>query len=198
VARGDRGDSGGDPANFLPPAAVLATLLVIAGDIMLFAGLLFAFWVLRLAAPVWPPPLQPRLPLGVTALSTFILLASAPAMAVAVRGLRGRDRARFLRGLAAAGLLGGLFLLIQGYEWSRLIGYGLTVTAGVYGGLFYTLIGAHAVHVVAALGWLGATLVMARGERSGAAPAARVNACALYWYFVVALWPVLYVFVYLV
>jgi heme/copper-type cytochrome/quinol oxidase subunit 3 len=171
---------------------------VIAGDIMLFAGLLFAFWVLRLAAPAWPPPLQPRLPLGVTAFNTLILLASAAAMAAAVRGLRGRDRARLLRGLAAAALLGGFFLLIQGYEWSRLIGFGLTVTSGAYGGLFYTLIGAHAVHVVTALCWLGATLAMAWGGRFSATRAARVDACALYWYFVVALWPVLYVFVYLV
>jgi len=39
----------------LPPPAILATLLLVGGEVMLFAGLIFAFWVLRLAAPVWPP-----------------------------------------------------------------------------------------------------------------------------------------------
>jgi heme/copper-type cytochrome/quinol oxidase subunit 3 len=182
----------------LPPAATLATLLVIAGDVMLFAGLLFAFWALRLGTPAWPPPLQPRLPLAVTAVNTLVLLASAAAMIDAVRGLGRRSRPRMLRGLATAALLGGLFLAVQGYEWSRLIAFGVTVTSGVFGALFYTLIGAHAVHVVAALAWLGTTLVLAWRGRFADGPGAGLRACALYWCFVVALWPLLYLSVYLV
>jgi heme/copper-type cytochrome/quinol oxidase subunit 3 len=170
---------------------------VIAGDTMLFAGLLFGFWVLRLAAPVWPPPLQPRLPLGITALNTLMLLASAPAMAAAVSGLRGGARRRLLRGLATAAALGGLFLALQGWEWARLIGFGITVSSGAYGGLFYTLVGAHAVHVVAALGWLVAMLILAGRGRGTDRWADPVRACSLYWYYVVALWPVLYACVYL-
>jgi len=176
--------------------AVLATLLVIAGEIMLFAGLLFVFWVLRLAAPVWPPPLQPRLPVALTGLGTVVLLASSAALVAALRRGRRRDLAGLARGLAGGVLLGALFLTIQGYEWARLLGFGFTAASGLYGTVFYVLIGAHAAHVLAGLSWLGATLWLVR-RNLARATGPRLQACALYWHFVVALWPPLYVSVYL-
>jgi heme/copper-type cytochrome/quinol oxidase subunit 3 len=172
-------------------------MFLIAGDAMLFAGLIFAFWVLRLAAPAWPPPLQPRLPLGVTALNTLVLLASSAAVVAALRALRRRDGGGLVRRLGAGALLGGLFLVIQGYEWLELIGFGLTVASGLYGALFYTLIGAHAVHLLAALAWLVTSLGLARRGPFVGGRADRLHACALYWHFVVALWPLLYLSVYL-
>jgi heme/copper-type cytochrome/quinol oxidase subunit 3 len=173
-------------------------LLVIAGDVMLFAGLLYAFWVLRLAAPVWPPPLQPRLPVGVTAMNTAILFASGLAVVWAVGGSGVPSRLRLLRGLGTGALLGALFIAIQGYEWVRLVRFGMTIASSAYGSLFYALVGAHAVHVLAALGWLATILLLVwRGRVSGRRPAL-LRACALYWFFVVALWPVLYLSVYLV
>lgn len=179
------------------PAPVVGTLLLIGGDVMLFAGLIFAFWVLRLAAPVWPPPFQPRLPLGVTAANTVVLLASSAAM-VAATGALARRRSGALAGrLGLSALLGGLFVAIQGYEWVRLVGFGLTVSSGLYGALFYTLVGAHALHVLAALAWLAITAIQAAGGRFTRGSLAPVQACALYWHFVVALWPLLYASVYL-
>jgi heme/copper-type cytochrome/quinol oxidase subunit 3 len=176
--------------------AVLATVFVIGGEIMFFAGLVFSFWVVRWAAPVWPPPLQPRLPVGVTALNTIVLLASSASMVAALRARARGERRAFVRRLALTAALGSLFLAVQGYEWFRLIGFGLTMASGAYGGTFYTLIGAHAVHVVAALGWLGFTLTLASRGRFTGPRAAAVTACAMYWHFVVALWPILYVSVY--
>lgn len=175
---------------------VLGTLFLIAGEVMLFAGLIFAFWVLRLGAPVWPPPAEPRLPVGVTGVNTLVLLASSVAVVAAGRALRRGDRARVVRGLAAAAVLGGLFLSVQGYEWTRLVAFGLTVSSGLYGAAFYALIGAHAVHVVAALAWLTVVLALAARGRFTAERAGPLTACALYWHFVVGLWPFLYVSVY--
>lgn len=197
------GDDGEDhepsgPRGPLFDNAVLATVFLIAAETMLFAGLVFGFWILRLAAPVWPPPLQPRLPIAVTGINTLVLLASSAAVMAAGRALRGRaDRRPFVRRLGLAAALGASFLVIQGYEWTRLVRFGLTVSSGAYGGTFYTLIGAHGLHVVGALAWLTVTaLLVARGgSLDGRRGAAR--ACALYWHFVVALWPILYVTVYL-
>ncbi len=90
-----------------------------------------------------------------------------------------------------------VFLLVQGYEWVRLVGYGLTVTSGAYGVTFYTLIGVHGLHVLGALVWLAIMLAGVRRGRFLAPPAAGLRACGMYWHFVVALWPVLYVAVYL-
>jgi heme/copper-type cytochrome/quinol oxidase subunit 3 len=172
----------------------LAVLFLIGGESVFFAALIAGLFVLRLGQPLWPPPLQPRLPVGVTGVNTLVLLASSVTMVGAVRALvRGAERLLVKR-LVATASLGALFLLVQGYEWSRLIGYGLTASGGTYGSTFYTLIGAHAVHVFGALVWLGVTLVLASRGNISTAP---VKACAMFWHFVVGLWPVLYVAVYL-
>jgi cytochrome c oxidase subunit III len=185
---------------------VLATIFVIGGEVMLFAGLVFSFLIIRVAAPVWPPTLEPRLPVEVTAVNTVVLFFSSWAMVTARRARARGDRRAFVRRLTLTAALGGLFLAVQGYEWFRLISFGLTASSGIYGATFYTLIGAHAAHVVAALAWLGVTIVLARrgrfegpeGPEGPVGPAgAVVTACALYWHFVVALWPILYVMVYL-
>jgi heme/copper-type cytochrome/quinol oxidase subunit 3 len=194
---GDGPDRDPSPRRPLLDNAVLATIFVIAGEVMLFAGLVFSFLIVRLAAPVWPPPLEPRLPIGVTAVNTGVLLASSVAMVAALRARRRGERRLFVRGLALTAGLGGVFLTVQGYEWFRLVGFGLTVGSGIYGATFYTLIGAHAAHVMAALAWLAVTLTLAARGRFADARGGAVTACAMYWHFVVLLWPILYVAVYL-
>jgi heme/copper-type cytochrome/quinol oxidase subunit 3 len=175
----------------------LAILMVIAGEIVFFGGLVTAFLVLRVAAPVWPPPFQPRLPVLVTGLNTLVLLGSSVVMAAAARAWRIGDQRATVRRLSIAAGLGGLFLAVQGYEWVRLVEFGLTMSSGVFGTTFYGLIGTHAVHVLAALVWLSAVTALAARGRFGGGKTAPLGACAMYWHFVVALWPILYVAVYL-
>ena len=190
---------GGDDDDRDPPPrrgldnARLATMFLIAGEVMFFAGLISAYFVLRMGAAQWPPPLQPRLPVLVTGLNTLVLLGSSFAM---LRTQRDRSRARVVRGLTVTAALGVVFLAVQGYEWVRLVSYGLTMASGAYGASFYTLIGVHALHVIGALVWL-AIVRAGVGRGRFLEPAAGLRACAMYWHFVVALWPVLYVTVYL-
>jgi heme/copper-type cytochrome/quinol oxidase subunit 3 len=192
-------DDGRDPEPRRPVLdnARLATMFLIAAETMLFAGMISAFIVLRIGAAVWPPPLQPRLPVALTGVNTLVLLASSVAMAAAVRALLGGTVPLAIARLKWAAALGALFLSVQGYEWVRLIGFGLTVSSGAYGGTFYTLIGAHGLHVVGALAWLVLVLTRLRAGRIGPARPAGLRACAMYWHFVVFLWPILYVAVYL-
>jgi heme/copper-type cytochrome/quinol oxidase subunit 3 len=196
------GGGDGDDRDPQPPRPLLdnlrlATLFFIGAETMFFAGLVFAFWLLRLGAPVWPPPLQPRLPLGVTGLNTLVLLGSSVAMAAAVRAATRQDGRALVRRLAVTAGLGVLFLVVQGYEWARLIGFGLTVTSGTYGATFYTIIGVHGLHVLGAIVWVATTLGQARRGRFAAGRLAPVKACAMYWHFVVALWPLIYLSIYL-
>jgi heme/copper-type cytochrome/quinol oxidase subunit 3 len=172
-------------------------LILIGGELMFFAGLVSAFFVLRTTAAVWPPPFQPRLPVEMTGVNTLVLLASSVFMALGVRATAAGDRAAARRGLGAAAGLGALFIVVQGYEWVRLLGYGLTASSAGYGTTFYTLIGAHGAHVLGALIWLSVTLLLVARGRLGPGRMGPVRACAMYWHFVVALWPVLYVAVYL-
>jgi heme/copper-type cytochrome/quinol oxidase subunit 3 len=175
----------------------LALLFFMGTEVMFFAALVSALFVLRVGMAAWPPPLQPRLPLAVTTVNTLVLIGSSVTMAAALRALRRRDQRRFVRMLVTTALLGALFLAVQGYEWIRLIGFGLTLSSSVYGTAFYSLIGLHGLHVLGALVWLVATTILAARARFSDGRITPVQACAMYWHFVVALWPVLFVAVYL-
>ncbi len=164
---------------------------------MFFAALISALFILRLGMPVWPPPLQPRLPVGVTTANTVILLFSSLAMMNAGRALARDDRRRVVRWLTVAAILGGIFLAVQGYEWVQLVHFGLTMSSSTYGTTFYTLIGTHALHVAGALVWLLALLGLAMAGRVSRERGTAVRGCVLYWHFVVGLWPILFVAVYL-
>ncbi len=175
--------------------ARLGVVMLLGAELMFFAGLIGAFLVFRLSAQVWPPPFQPRLPIAVTGVNTIILLISALTVHWAVGAARAG--AGILRHLAWTALLGALFLLIQGYEWLRMIHFGLTTSSSVYGGLFYVLIGAHGVHVIGGLIWLAIVYWQARRGRFIKQDFVGVQTARMYWTFVVALWPVLYGLVYL-
>src|SRR5688572_13187698 len=97
----------------------LAVVMLLASELMFFAGLIGAFLVFRLSATVWPPPFQPRLPLGVTGVNSLILLFSALTMHWAVTASRAGLASKLVRQLTFTALLGALFLVIQGYEWTR-------------------------------------------------------------------------------
>jgi cytochrome c oxidase subunit 3 len=172
----------------------LAMAVVIMAETMFFAGLVGMYLVFRLSATEWRPANLPRLPIVVTTLNTLVLFASmVPLWRTAAASRRG-DGAAMVSGISWTAALGTLFLLVQGVEWIRLVGHGLTLGAGVYGGSFYVLIGCHALHVLVAVGWLaGVAWVLRRGGTPGGA----LEACALYWYFVCVLWAGLFPLVYL-
>jgi heme/copper-type cytochrome/quinol oxidase subunit 3 len=177
--------------------AWLAVLMLLGAETMFFAGLIGAYIVFRVAAAIWPPPFQPRLPVGVTGVNTLILLASAVTMRWSLRAVRANDRNKLIRLLAYTAALGATFLAVQGFEWIRLIHFGLTVSSSVYGGLFYTLIGFHALHVLGALIWLLVVVMLAKHGRFSKEHHVGLQTCGMFWTFVVALWPVLYGLVYL-
>jgi len=175
----------------------IAILMLIASEAMLFSGLIGPFIVYKGEAAFWPPPALPRLPIFVTWINTFVLLSSAVTMFLAVRAVH-QNRQRVLRQrLALTLILGATFLAIQGSEWVRLIAHGLKLSSGTYGATFFTLIGLHGAHVTAAVIWLACIVTFAIRGRYGSKNAQPVELCAMYWYFVCAIWPVLFVLVYL-
>jgi cytochrome c oxidase subunit 3 len=187
------------PLERVPPIAStrIAMIALVTSELMLFAGLLGMYIVIRLSHPVWPPADQPRLPIFVTALNSLALFASVVPLTAALRAIRRDARRRAAQALAATTVLGALFLGVQGVEWSRLIHHGLTLGSSQYGAAFYVLIGCHAVHVLAAVMWLSTVTLLAFREHYRADAYAGLEMCAIYWYFVAALWGVLFPVVYL-
>ena len=189
---------GGPPRASEPPIsnAQLAILIFIAFEAMIFMGLISAYFVLRSGHMAWPPPDMPRLPLAVSAVNTVMLTFSAFTMWRALSAVRRADVAGLRSGLVATAVLGGGFLAVQGSEWVRLIRQGLTLSSGAYGSIFYTLVGLHAAHVVAAVVWLLAVLALAQRGRFTERRHTAVQLCAMYWYFVCGLWLVIFGLVY--
>src|SRR5712692_3131240 len=154
------------PSSLKPPVsnAHLGMLMLIGAETMLFTGLIGAYVMLRFGSVAWPSA-HLYLPVGVTWVNTFVLLFSCYTMHRAIGAIRGGDQRGLVKGLSVTGLLGTMFLSIQGYEWTQLIRDGLTISRGIYGATFYTLIGCHAAHVLAAVIWLLVVVWLARQGR---------------------------------
>ena len=175
---------------------VLGMLIFMVTEAMFFAGLISAYVVIKAGIEEWPPWGQPRLPVVATAFNTVVLLASGFIMVHSRACFKKNELALGRRWLGFSILLGAFFLVFQGYEWIQLLKFGFTLSSSVYGGLFYLLIGAHGFHVMGALSiliyaWYRIKTPVNPITHEGLFP------FQLLWYFVVCVWPVLYVLVYL-
>ena len=177
------------------PNSVLAMIIFVVTEIMFFAALMSAHTIARatVMGGVWPPPGQPRLPVERTAINTAILLVSGILLWIGNRRMSAEPE-RSQRYVAGAIATGTAFVLVQGVEWVRLLREGLTMTSSNHGAFFYLIVGAHALHAVVAIIALAWVYVLMR--RGTLAPST-FTATQIFWYFVVILWPVIYLRVYL-
>ncbi len=180
---------------------LLGMAFLVATEIMLFAGFISAYIVNRSVAMVWPPIGQPRLPVEITAFNTLFLLASGVILFIFYtkyeNGKINSSSTKPLLLLIIVMVLGGLFVFIQGYEWIKLVGYGLTTTSSIYGAFFYIIIGVHGVHVLVGLTLLIYLFNYLKKHPFSDDAKQKIPIYSLYWYFVVGVWPVLYYLVYL-
>ncbi len=177
------------------PNGVLGMICFVAMEIMFFAALISAYMIVKSGMLFWPPPDQPRLPVVATAVNSLILLASGWLLFKAERSFRREENGKGAYRLFQFSItLGTLFVLIQGFEWVRLIGYGVTMTSSTYGSFFYLIIGAHGSHAVAALIVMALMLKKMKMKQLSAVD---FWCSQIFWYFVVGVWPILYILVYL-
>ena len=172
---------------------VLGMLLFVLTEIMFFAGMISVFNIVRASAAVWPPPDQPRLPVEETAINTLALFASGLCVYLAQRRFA-VSRASARTPLALAIVFASIFVVFQGFEWVSMIAQGLTLTSSALGSFFYLIVGIHALHVVAALAMMVQTW---RRHARGWLHPSQLATTAVFWYFVVGAWPIIYWRVYL-
>jgi cytochrome c oxidase subunit III len=172
-------------------------VMALASWTMLFAALFFAYAVLRLHAPEWPPDGLAPLPKALPAANTLVLLASSVLLHFGTRAEAEEKPGAFRRGLLGTLALGSLFLALQLAVWIPLWRSGFRIDTGTYGSVFYALTVFHALHVLAGLVALAGLLPGALAGRyiSGRSSAVRLR--AMFWHFVDAVWVVLFVAVYL-
>ena len=175
--------------------AKIALLAVLASETIFFGTLLSAYFFLRATLPTWPLGSITFSRLLVPAANTGLLLVSALTMYLGLRALR-QDRAASLKGWLILTLVIGLvFVAGQVLEFNR---SGMKITDQAFGGVFFTLMGFHAVHVIAGVIMLVLLLWRTILGDFNARRHTAIQIGAWFWYFIVAVWVVLFSALYLV
>lgn len=175
-------------------SCVLGTIIFVVTEVMFFTALVSAYLVIKAGMGAWAPPESVTLPVAATAFNTLILLSSGVLFFLAGRRYRGPgDSARITQLYLTATLMGAFFVTLQGYEWVKLVSYGMTMQNSIFGSCFFLLIGSHGLHVLSAVIVVG---VFFRRLLRGELTVDQFKALRIYWFFVVAVWPVLYGLVY--
>jgi cytochrome c oxidase subunit 3 len=177
---------------------ILGMILFICSEVMFFAGLFAAYFNVRANAPTWPPLIPgteehfhvEMLPLVLPA--TILLVTSSFTCQLAVNGIRRDDRTAFLRSIAVTLILGVVFLVMQGTDYSLLYSEGVTLDAGTFGTTYFTLTGFHGAHVLGGVVMLSVVLYRGMAGQFSSRHHDAVEATSLYWHFVDVVWIVLF------
>jgi heme/copper-type cytochrome/quinol oxidase subunit 3 len=169
--------------------------LFLASEANFFLLLIFAY-VYYPGGPGSGPTAASSLDAGTAGLNTVCLLSSSATMWRAEHNLERGNAARLCGWLLATVVLGAIFLIGQGREYVALIMQNVTVSRDLFGTTFFTLTGFHGLHVLVGLVALTILLGLAlAGDFTGGRSVA-VEAVALYWHFVDAVWIVIFSIVY--
>jgi cytochrome c oxidase subunit III len=182
--------------------------LFICTEILLFGGLFLLYSVYRYKNHADFHDASLDLSRFAGTLNTLVLITSSLTAALAVHELRGgrTGRARLL--IAATLLLASTFLVVKGFEWAAKFEHGLYPNAEhlmslpkgqmLFFGLYFTMTGLHAVHVLVGMGvFLYVLRGMARGAILPGRPILVENA-TLFWHLVDVIWIFLFPLFYLI
>jgi len=175
----------------------IAMILLIAGELLIFAGLFVAWFYLDAERGPFPVGGLPAPSFTYGAVMTALMIVGSIAFAWARSSINRDARGRFNTGLALALLTGLGFLGALWIEWSRLMAEGLTWTAGPYGAAYYVLTGVHAAHLLGglALGGVVAYRAWGRGHFSSKRHL-MVATTEAYWHFLTFVSVLILAFVY--
>jgi heme/copper-type cytochrome/quinol oxidase subunit 3 len=189
----------------------LGIWLFLASEVMLFGSLFSSYVLLRTGAPSWPDQ-STIVSVPLATLNTIVLIASSVTMVMAWASLA-RHTGAVRRGEAAAGaaglrqfrlymgltlLCGAVFLVVKGVEYGDKFSHGLYPATSNFLGLYFTMTGLHALHVIGGL-VVNAYLIGPGTRMWRTDPqrfANRIEVAGIYWHFVDLVWiflfPVLY------
>jgi heme/copper-type cytochrome/quinol oxidase subunit 3 len=174
----------------------LGVLLFIMSEALFFVALIITYVVYR-GQSTSGPTAATALDVRTAAIFTVFLLASSVSMGFATGRLGRNEIGGLRRWLVVTILLGTVFLGGQGSEYVRLYREGVTVSGNLWGSTFFTLTGFHALHVLIGLVALESVALSVRPGERHVRGASAVEAVALYWHFVDAVWIVVFSVVYL-
>jgi cytochrome c oxidase subunit III len=175
----------------------LGIWLFLASEVMLFGSLFSAYALLRSGAPSWPDQ-SAVLSVPFATLNTVILISSSITMVLAWVAARAGSLPRFRLFMGLTLLLGAGFMVVKGIEYADKFSHGLLPSTDNFLGLYFTMTGVHAVHVLTGMivnaYFLGPGSAMFRTDPVRFTN--RIEIAGIYWHFVDVVWiflfPVLY------
>ena len=175
----------------------LGIWLFLASEVMLFGSLFASYVLLRVGDARWPDQ-SAVLSVRLGATNTVILIASSVTMVMAWASLKAQNLARFRLFMGLTLAAGFAFLGVKTLEYSDKFTHHLLPATNNFLGMYFTLTGLHALHVIAGmvvnlyLWTLGTRMWGREPERF----TNRVEIAGVYWHFVDLVWiflfPVLY------
>jgi cytochrome c oxidase subunit III len=175
----------------------LGIWLFLASEVMLFGSLFSSYVLLRTGAESWPDQ-SSILSVPLASLNTLILIASSVTVVLAWASLKGGSLSRYRLYMGLTILGGALFLVVKSFEYGDKFSHGLFPAENNFIGLYYTMTGLHALHVIGgmivnAYLWGPGTKMWAHDRERFTN---RIEVAGLYWHFVDVVWiflfPVLY------
>jgi cytochrome c oxidase subunit III len=183
--------------------------LFLLSEILIFGGLFLLYAVYRAKHPVDFHAASRELSRFDGTLNTAVLLTSSLTAVLAIFSLQELGKARKAAWFLGATIsLGAVFLVVKGFEWAAKFEHGLYPRAAelmkrppgeiLYFGLYFTMTGLHALHVIIGMGILSVMLArVIRGSVTREKSAALENA-GLYWHLVDIIWIFLFPLFYLI
>jgi len=175
----------------------LGIWLFLASEVMLFGSLFSAYALLRSGSVSWPDQ-SAVLSVPFATLNTVILISSSITMVLAWVGAKSGELPRFRLYMGLTLLLGAAFLAVKAIEYNDKFSHGLLPSTDNFLGLYFTMTGVHAIHVLAGM-VVNAYLLGPGSGMFRTDPARftnRVEIAGIYWHFVDVVWiflfPVLY------
>jgi heme/copper-type cytochrome/quinol oxidase subunit 3 len=175
----------------------LGIWLFLASEVMLFGSLFSSYALLRIGAPTWPDQ-SSILSVPLATLNTIILISSSVTMVLAWAALKSGRLPRYRVYMGVTLLCGLAFMVVKAFEYGDKFSHGLVPSSSNFLGLYFTLTGLHALHVLggmvvnAYLWGPGTRMWRTNRERF----TNRVEVAGIYWHFVDLVWiflfPVLY------
>jgi cytochrome c oxidase subunit III len=178
--------------------AWLGMVIFLGSWAMMFGSLFFAYGVLRLRQPSWPPPETPPLPRLLPAVNTLVLGLNALVLQRSLIAARRGQKSEAVRNLVAGLALGVAFVVLQVILWKTLFTSGLTLQDGSLAAVVYGLTGFHAIHVLGGLLGLGFLFPAMLSGRLNAARNNRLRLWVMYWHFVGVVWLTMYLLIFVV
>lgn len=185
------------------PQGRLAMWVLIAGELMIFGGLIAVYLLNRLRYPEWSIQAA-HTSTTIGAINTIVLLISSFTVVKAHEAAAKKDIGKITLWLSVSIIGGLLFLFNKGIEYTHEITHGMTMTSphlqeqgdsigSLFWSFYYIMTGLHGLHVIAGMVIMFVIMMQARKGKNFH----RVELAGMYWHMVDLIWiflfPLLYI-----